>query len=201
MRACSPITAGSRSPPSSGSGSRRCSASPPTTPASPTTPSSARRRRIRRVGIAARYAQLPAGSRGLRTRPRAALGLGRGAPIPALGRPWRFRFRPRAAARHRACRGARSGRGPGVRGRAIGAHRAPASLESSRRAAAIAFHATRHLRRRATHSLPRRSPHLVASVRKSNVTRPGRTRAAAGPAGASSSASAMRTRQSPTGPR
>src|SRR5829696_9070865 len=41
---------------------------------------------------------------------RAALGLARGTSIPALGRPWRFHIRPRAATRHRACRGARSGR-------------------------------------------------------------------------------------------
>ena len=36
------------------------------------------------------------------------------------------------------------GRAPGVRRRAIGAHRAPASIESSSRAPAIAPHATRH---------------------------------------------------------
>ena len=51
---------------------------------------------------------------------------------------------------------ARSGRRPVVRRSAIGSHLAPASVEDSSRAAAIAFHATRHScarwRRRARHS-------------------------------------------------
>ena len=44
--------------------------------------------------------------------------------------------------------GARSGRGPGARRRAIGPHRAPASVERSSHARAIAFYATRHSGRR-----------------------------------------------------
>ena len=53
-------------------------------------------------------------------------------------------------------RDARCGRGPVVRRRAIGSHLAPASVEKSSRAAAIAFHATRHWRvagAAATHAL------------------------------------------------
>src|SRR6185295_15342153 len=50
-----------------------------------------RDRRLRRVGIPPCDVQLPAGRPGLRARTGPSLGLGRGAPLPAVGNPLRAR--------------------------------------------------------------------------------------------------------------
>jgi hypothetical protein len=55
------------------------------------------------------------------------------------------------------------GRGPGVRRRAIGPNRAPASVESSSPAAAIAFHATEQPRRRVALAPLGRQPPTTSS--------------------------------------
>jgi hypothetical protein len=62
-------------------------------------------------------------------------------PSPLTVAPTAFAWRRRP---RRVRRGAWVGRGPGIRRRAIRPHRAPASVESSSRAATIAFHAIRH---------------------------------------------------------
>jgi hypothetical protein len=98
------------------------------------------------AGLSARWGARPDPIAGPRSHP---------SPLPHSARD---------TASQRRLAGSRNGRRAVVRPRAIDSHLAPASVENSSRAAAIAFHATRHSRHRAAPSVARCSLRLPGAL-------------------------------------